>query len=362
MDAQNNPVAVDPARPVYGHDDVTGEEFTTVLPDPPDPELRSLIASLRRMGHPGFHAAGVERSRDFAVQLRKMTPAAPGPSMFAVDDLAVQVGTDAVPLRRYRPLAGRSRGTIVYYHGGGWVVGGIEESDDLCRALARATGCEVVSVGYRLAPEHVFPTAVDDADAAATWIADTSPEGQPLILLGDSAGGTLATVVARRFRDRARTEIALQVLVYPVTDHRMQTKSYVEHAGRLLISGPDMHWFWEQYVPDRELRSSADASPALATDLRGMPPALLLVAEYDPLRDEVLDYARRLSEQGVEVTVDRYDTMAHGFFPLIRALAMSRAAVNSVAIAIQRSLDEGPQHLQTPGRLPYSKSSDEETK
>jgi acetyl esterase len=218
------------------------------------------------------------------------------------------------------------------------VLGGIEESDQFCRTLAAATEREVLSVGYRLAPEQPFPAAVDDADAVTTWLADDGGPGTPLVLVGDSAGGNLATVVARRFRDRGRREVVLQVLAYPVTDHRMLTPSYEEHGAQLLISRDDMRWFWDQYVPDVARRSSPDASPLLADDLAGLPPALLLVAELDPLRDEVIAYARRLVREGVEVTVDRYDTMAHGFFPLVGALEMSRAAVRSVAVAVQRAL------------------------
>jgi acetyl esterase len=304
---------------------------------PPDPELRQMITLLRRNGHPPFHLAGVELSRELAVQLRRQAPpTAAAPDMLSVEDLVVGSPL-GVPVRRYLPSVDPLPGRIVYLHGGGWVVGGIEESDQLCRTMAAETGCEVLSVAYRLAPEHPFPAGLDDADAVVTWVADTFP-GVPIVLIGDSAGGNLAAVVARRFRDRGRPEIVLQVLVYPVTDHRMNTKSYGEHGEQLLIGSDDMRWFWEQYVPEVARRSSPDASPLLAADLKDLPPALLLVAEYDPLRDEVIEYAGRLFREGVEVTVDRYETMAHGFFPLVGTLEMSRAAVRSVAIAVRRAL------------------------
>ncbi|WP_220186923.1 alpha/beta hydrolase, partial [Pseudonocardia pini] len=251
-----------------------------------------------------------------------------------VDDVEVTVRGGTVPVRRYRALPGPVSGVVVYLHGGGWVLGGLDEADLLCRSLALHSGCEIVSVGYRLAPEHRFPTAVDDADDVVAWVARGLAPGTALTVMGDSAGGNLAAVVARRARDRGAPRIDLQVLVYPVTDHRMDSRSYAEHGHQMLISADDMDWFWSQYVPREADRISPDASPCVVEDLSELPPAVVVVAEYDPLRDESLAYARRLAAAGVETTVHRYDSMAHGFFALVGALDTAADAVRSVGGAI----------------------------
>ena len=189
--------------------------------DPPDPQLRDILTAMRAANVAPAHIAGAEATRERIRQRSAQQP--PGPAMHKVEDIDVPATLCSVPSRWYRPSAGAARGVIVYFHGGGWVVGGIIEADALCRRVAAQSGLDVVSVGYRLAPEHRFPTAVGDADAATRWVAEQLDAEAPIIVLGDSAGGNLATVVARRFRDRWSNRIALQVLVYPVTDHRMKT-------------------------------------------------------------------------------------------------------------------------------------------
>lgn len=300
--------------------------------DPPDPQLRALLAAMRERSAVPMRHAGAPAARARAAALRAGAPA--GPAMHMVEDLDVPVRDGAVPARRYRAHAAEPVGVIAYFHGGGWVLGGLDEADLFCRTLAEHSGCEVVSVGYRLAPEHRFPAAVDDADDAVTWIAKHRAAGRALLVLGDSAGGNLAAVVARRARDRGGPQIDLQVLVYPVTDHRMATRSYAEHGHQMLISADDMDWFWSEYAPAARDRASADASPGLVEDLSGLPPAVLVVAEYDPLRDEGLTYARRLADAGVETTLYRYDSMSHGFFALVGALDTAVDAVRSVSTAI----------------------------
>lgn len=305
--------------------------------DPPDPQLRGVLEAMREAGIPPLHVLGVPAAR--ARVLASRDGADPGPRMSATEDIAVPGPGGPVPIRRYRPIEGTSRGVAVYLHGGGWVVGGLDESDGLCRHLAAWSGCDVVSVGYRLAPEHRFPAAVEDADAVTRWLAAGEPAGTPLVVLGDSAGANLATVVARRSRDRGGPPIVLQILVYPVTDHRMATASYREHHRPLLIGGDDMRWFWDLYAPDVRERSGPDASPGLVADLAGLPPAHVIVAEHDPLRDEALAYAARLDAAGVAVTVDRYAAMAHGFFPLVGVVDAATEAVRSVATAIARAVE-----------------------
>jgi acetyl esterase len=266
-------------------------------------------------------------------RLRESVPA--GPEVAACEDIAIPGRDGAISVRRYRAGEDPPRGAVLYFHGGGWVLGGIEQSDAVCRALVEASGCDVVSVDYRLAPEHPFPAAVHDADDALTWLLETGAPTSNVVVLGDSAGGNLATVAARHARDAGvGARVVLQVLIYPVTDHAMDTRSYARNVEGLLLNAPDMRWFWDHYAPDPEVRRSPDASPLRALDLAGLPPTFIVVTEFDPLRDEGLAYARSLVEAGVEVTIDDYAGMIHGFFPLVGILAAAGRAVETVGATI----------------------------
>jgi acetyl esterase len=252
-----------------------------------------------------------------------------GPDVATVTDVGIAVGDATIPARVYAPQ--RSDATVVWFHGGGWVIGGIDTHDAMCRTLANAARSTVVSVAYRLAPEHRFPTALEDAWAALRWASRTYPSA-PLVVGGDSAGGNLAAVCALRARDRGGPALALQVLVYPVTDHDFTTGSYRERAGDDgLFSRRSMEWFWDQYVPDPVERANPEASPLRAPDLSGLPPAAVVTAEYDPLRDEGRAYAQRLRDAGVAVMADHYDDMAHPFFAFVNVFERSTEAVERVA-------------------------------
>jgi acetyl esterase len=213
-----------------------------------------------------------------------------------------------------------SGAALVYFHGGGWVLGSVITAHGVCAALAHESRYTVVSVDYRLAPEHPFPAAVEDAWAATTWVhkhgAELGAPG-PLAVGGDSAGGNLAAVMALRARDRG-LPLAFQLLVYPVMDADLDTTSYPENAQGYWLTRAGMAWFWDQYLPDGD-RFHPDASPLRAEDVSGTPPALVITAEYDPLRDEGEAYARRLEEAGVPVTLSRYDGLIHAFHPRPRA-------------------------------------------
>jgi acetyl esterase len=227
-----------------------------------------------------------------------------------------------VPARFYRPSDRPDLGLLVYYHGGGWVIGTIDEYDTLARKLAERTSCAVVLVGYRLAPEHRFPVAADDSYAALEWAAArlTAVAGRPdvpLIVAGDSAGGNLAAVMALRARDRNGPPISLQVLVYPVTDADFARPSYVADENQLLLTRESMVWFWDHYVPDSARRTEPDASPLRAASVEGLPPAVVMTAEHDVLRDEGEAYAHRLLEAGVPVDFRRHAGQIHGFFSLL---------------------------------------------
>ncbi|KLL95725.1 hypothetical protein NJ76_23190 [Rhodococcus sp. IITR03] len=297
-----------------------------------DPQMEAVVTAFQQhFGEPMRELGAVEiRARRAALGLA----AAPAIDLAEVVDFEIPARGHGIPARHYRPQSGPTDGLVVYFHGGGWVFGSVDESDGLCRLLAALTGCDVVSVDYRLAPEHTHPAAVSDAEDAVRWAAGNLPESTPLILMGDSAGGNLVAAVAQSARERLEKPIALQVLIYPVLDHRMDTDSYRDRGGKLLISADDMEWFWSQYVPDIGARSRPDASPGLTRDLRGLAPAVVVVAEHDPLRDEVLDYARRLGDASVPTSVFRYNTMAHGFLSMFGTLTTADDAIRNIAVAI----------------------------
>ena len=269
---------------------------------------------------------------------------APGPDMASVRDTRVRASGGFVPVRLLVPVE-RPRGVIVYYHGGGWVIGGLADFDKLGRLLAQRTGCAVLLVDYRLAPEYRFPTAVDDAWAALLWAdssrAELAGAPVPLIVAGDSAGGNLAAVVARWSAERGGPAVLLQVLIYPVTDCDLESTSYLDPANQLIVSRDAMEWFWNHYAPDPEGRLHPDASPLRSASFAGLPPAVILTAEHDPLRDEGELYATRLVKAGVPVRHRRFGGQMHGFFTMVDALPGAAAGLDYVAAAIDEQLSQG---------------------
>ena len=244
-------------------------------------------------------------------------------------------------MRIYTPQGSGPFPVLVYFHGGGWVIGNVDTHDPTCRTLTNAAGCVVVSVDYRLAPEHKFPAAVDDCYAATQWVAANAAaingDSSRIAIGGDSAGGNLTAVVAIEARDKGGPPLVFQLLVYPVTDYSFSTPSYRDNGDGYLLTKDSMVWFWDHY-----LRSEADgqdyrASPLRASDLTGLPPALVITAEYDPLRDEGEAYAARLQEAGVSVTCTRYDGMIHGFYGLTAVVDQARKAVEESVAALRAS-------------------------
>lgn len=209
---------------------------------------------------------------------------------------------------------------LVFFHGGGFVIGSIELYEEFCRALTNGAGCIVVSVGYRLAPEHKFPAAVEDCYSATKWVAVNAKaidgDSTHIAVGGDSAGGNLAAVVAVMARDEGSVPLVFQLLLYPTTNLAHDTLSMQENASGYLLTRDDMFWFRSLYLPNDADRNNPYASPLLAQDLHGLPPALVITAEYDPLRDEGEAYTTRLREAGVTVVCTRYNGMIHGFLIL----------------------------------------------
>jgi acetyl esterase len=252
-----------------------------------------------------------------------------------------------IPLRLYRGQGvpkGSAQPALIFLHGGGWVIGDLESHDQVCRAFANATPCIVVAVDYRLAPEHKFPSAAEDAIAATQWIAANAArlgiDGGRLAVGGDSAGGNLAAVVALDARDRGGPRLALQLLVYPGTDMRMDWPSAERHAQQLPLTRAAMDWFIAHY-----LRSAADkadwrASPLRASSLKGLPPALIVTAGFDPLCDEGEAYAKALRSAGVAVVHELFEGQIHGFLSMGRIVADSGRAIALGASALRQSFAE----------------------
>ncbi len=274
-----------------------------------------------------------------------MIPA--GPDLESVRDIVIPSQAGGMPARVYSPSPS-APGLVLYFHGGGWVVGSLDGWDASVRGLAVASGCDVVSVDYRLAPEHVFPAAADDAYDALAWAASASglggspgqAGGRPIVVAGDSAGGNLAAVSALRARDSGGPPIALQVLVYPVVDFDLDRRSYREYDGdELIVNRRDMIWFWDHYAPDPGARVNPYASPLRASSLSGLPPVYLVTAEHDPLRDEGFAYADRLRAARVPVEHRHYGSQIHGFFTFTGLLDDADKAVAEAGAAIRSAVE-----------------------
>jgi acetyl esterase len=242
----------------------------------------------------------------------------------------------------YRPSADTVLAVIVYFHGGGWTIGSLETHDNTCRSLANAVGAVVVSVDYRLAPEHKFPAAVDDAWAATQWVAAHAAElggdARRIAVAGDSAGGNLAAVVSLLARDAGDPALAFQLLVYPVTDHEFESASMQENATGYFLELESMRWFFNQYLDDEGDGADWRFSPVRASELADLPPAFVLTAEFDPLRDQGEAYARKLEAAGVPVELRRYEGVFHGFFGMRDFMEPAQAAFDDVAKALREAL------------------------
>ncbi|MEN8159131.1 MAG: alpha/beta hydrolase, partial [Myxococcota bacterium] len=231
---------------------------------------------------------------------------------------------------------------LVYFHGGGWVIGSIDTHDGSCRDLANRIGCVVVSVDYRLAPENPYPAAAEDCYAATKWVSENAAavgvDPGRIAIGGDSAGGNLTAAVALMARDRGAPALRHQLLVYPVTDADFSRPSYRENAEGYLLTTKAMEWFWGHYVPDPARRQDAYAAPLRAPDLSGLPPAFVLTAEYDPLRDEGEALAARLEQAGVPTRLTRYEGAIHGFFAMGLLAEVARRAVDDAVAELRQAL------------------------
>lgn len=295
------------------------------------PDIRAILARRAALALSPYSAGTPEAARAAFAASQAALPRDRGARMATIVNETIAGDGGTIRIRRYRP-EGEVRGTIVYFHGGGWVFGTLDAFDPVCRDTAAFAGAEVVSVDYRLAPETPYPGPLDDAYQALCAVAGDGP----LAVMGDSAGGNLAAACALRARDERGPRIDLQVLLYPITDHRSDRESYAAYGGGgYLLTRADMDWYWGHYAPDAARRGEPYASPLRAATLAHLPPAIVVIAGCDPLRDEGLDYAARLEEAGVEVDLRVHPDMTHGFFTLTGLLGPADAAARSVGAAIR---------------------------
>jgi acetyl esterase len=281
-----------------------------------------------------------EEARGFTAMLRELY--GPGPEVDIAYDVELPTPDGHTFTVRVLIPAGEIRALVVYYHGGGWVIGNIDEYDNIARTLANALHAAVVNVDYRLAPEHRYPAAADDAWTALQWAAGKRVEiaggPVPMIVMGDSAGGNLSAVVAQKARDAGAPELAAQVLIYPVTDADLDNDTYADPANQLMLTRDAMIWFWDHYAPDQASRAKPDASPLQAGSLAGLAPAIVLTAEHDVLRAEGEAYAEALREAGVPVVHRRFAGQMHGFFPMVNVLPGSADGIAYVTEQLSRQL------------------------
>ena len=267
---------------------------------------------------------------------------AQGPEMASVESRDIDGPASKIPLRIYTPKGGAARKPgIVFFHGGGFVLCSLDTHDATCRQLAQGTDSVVVSVDYRLAPEAKFPAAPEDCYAATQWTALQARalgiDAGRIAVAGDSAGGNLAAVVALMCRDRGGHLPIHQLLIYPVTDFCFETASYSANGEGYFLSTDMMRWFWHHYLETDADGAHPHASPLRAPNLAGLPPATVLTAEYDPLRDEGRAYAQRLAAAGVPTQYTNYDGVFHGFFGMTEQLPRARQAIDEACAALRKA-------------------------
>ncbi|MEQ9317400.1 MAG: alpha/beta hydrolase fold domain-containing protein, partial [Henriciella sp.] len=296
----------------------------------------AVLAQMAAAGGPPMHELSPDEARMIGEGMAGAYP--DGPEMAEVRDVEIKASDGGSFRARVLKPVDQPRGVLVYYHGGGWVLSNIDQYDCVGRQLAERTGCTVLMVDYRKAPEFKFPTAPNDAWDALKWAETNLASGLPLMVGGDSAGGNLAAIVCQKAKAAGGPNIALQLLVYPVTDCDLERPAYADMDNQLLLNTPMMAWFWDHYVPNTEDRKKPDASPIRAADLSGLPPAIVITAEYDVLREESEDYAEALRKAGVPVTFKQFDRQMHNFFAMPGLLPAQAKAVEYVGDQIKRQL------------------------
>ena len=307
---------------------------------PLDPQAQKVVDALAALNLKPFKDSTPAEARE---SMRTRTAAlGPFEEVAAVADHRVPVTGGEITVRVYKPAGMGPHPVLVFYHGGGWVIGDLYTHDGICRSIVNAAGCAVASVDYRLAPEFKYPVPVEDSYAGLLWVVANATrlglDSARIAVGGDSAGGNLAAVMALLARDRRGPRLLLQILVYPVTNHDFGTASYRENGTGFVLTTDDMRWFWRHYLSREEQGREMTASPIQAKSLADLPPALVITAGCDPLRDEGDAYAARLRDAGVAVTLTQYPGMFHGFLRMTRILDQSRVLLDEIAGALKKAL------------------------
>ena len=303
-----------------------------------DTDTKNVLDMLESLGMKDLADLTPEEARNL-----QLTPPPEVPTPVGdVENRRIPGPDEDIELRIYLPRTPAPTAGLVYFHGGGWVIGDLDSHDETCRRLCSGAGVRVVSVHYRRAPETTYPGAAEDCYAATVWVAEHAAElgvdAGRIAVGGDSAGGNLAAAVTLMARERGGPALRFQLLIYPVTNADFETASYRDNAEGYLLTRRAMQWFWDQYVPDVDQRREPYAAPLRAESLTGLPPALVQTAEFDPLRDEGEAYAAALERAGVEVSSTRYDGLIHGFFGMQDAVAAARPALDEAVAALREHL------------------------
>jgi acetyl esterase len=306
-----------------------------------DPQAQAILDKAKAAGLPPVYLLPVSQARARMEEAFKNPD--PPEDLHSVTELLIPGPIRGLVLRRYRPTAETGLGCFVFIHGGGWTVNSINTHDAVCRSLAKLANCIVLSVDHRMSPEFKYPAALNDTYAALQWALNNGSrhgwDERRIAIGGDSSGGTLATTAALLNRDRGGPQLAYQVLIYPVTDYYLPgTASYVENAVGYSLSRDFMIWFWQNYLPDNTDFNDPYLCPLRAGDLSDLPPALILTAEYDPLRDEGRSYAQTLSAAGVPVELWHHDTQMHGFIMQTRTIDKAREALEKIGSRLREVL------------------------
>jgi len=308
---------------------------------PLHPQAAAFLEQLSRLKSPPIESLPIDLTRQALILASTVKMA---PAKLALIETRMITGPDGegLKVRVYWPHGAGPFGVCLYFHGGGWVLNSIDTHDDLAQRLAEASGCVFVSVDYRLAPEHKYPAATEDAYAALKWVVATARElnidPHRIAVCGDSAGGNIAAALCLMTRDRGGPPIAYQALIYPITDCNFDRPSYRQNADGYFLTTSQMHWFWRHYVRSPEQMREPYASPLRADSLMGLPPALILTAEFDPLRDEGEAYAQALRAAGVAVEVHRYDGMIHAFIKRVDQFDAALDAIRQIGHGLKTHL------------------------
>lgn len=306
---------------------------------PLDPQVQLYLEQMAALNMPPMSSIPPEIIRQSIAAQMATLPV--GEAVARVENRTIPGPAGELPIRIYTPEGDGPFPILVFFHGGGWVICSLDTHDGQCRSLTNGAGCVVVSIDYRLAPEHKFPAAPQDCYAATKWVAEHAAEingdASRIALGGDSAGGNLTAVVAQMVRDQGGPNLVFQLLIYPATNFTARNASLEENSQGYGLNSEDRAWYANHYLNSEADTLNPLASPMLAKDLSNLPPALIITAEYDPLRDEGEEYGRLLQKAGVPTTISRYDGMIHGFFGMSDLLDKAKLAIAEASQALRKA-------------------------